>query len=412
MRSFSLLLTTTRLVAAAPQLFGGSGLSGGLSSLFGGLGGSSGGLGSLGGSSGGLGGLGGSSSSSSGGGGGGDDMAGMDMGSSGSSGGMDGMDMGGSGSSGAAPTTDGPLPEGAFIEKSLETTKVPGTQIVEMKYGPYSIGPMGMLENRIDANVKVPCTNCFITGIQADLYDDSGKSVNIDQGAWLHHMVLSLMGLGNKDLVCPVMIGTQRIFASGNERTPVRINGKYKYGIKVGAGDSMMLLYDLVNDLDKKRNYYIVMKYETTTDREYKAVSMAWLDVTGNCGTSSVKPRNGQYDLQNSGWTSSVSGRLLSATGHVHDGGKVVKLYKNGEVICTSDQIYGRRVGYTEGQDAMNPGLTHISDTTSCIDFGDVRSGDKLKIVATYDTEAHALNKMMDGEEQEIMGISQVYIGS
>lgn len=76
---------------------------------------------------------------------------------------------------------------------------------------------------------------------------------------------------------------------------------------------------------------------------------MAWLDVTGNCGISYVKARNGKFDLQNSGWRSTVSGRLLSATGHVHDGGAVVKLYKNGQAICTSDQIYGRRVGYTEG---------------------------------------------------------------
>lgn len=60
----------------------------------------------------------------------------------------------------------------------------------------------------------------------------------------------------------------------------------------------------------------------------------------------------------------------------------------------------------------MNPGMTHISDTGSCVDFGDIKPGDVMKIVATYDTTQHALNKMMNGETQEIMGISQVYIGS
>lgn len=60
----------------------------------------------------------------------------------------------------------------------------------------------------------------------------------------------------------------------------------------------------------------------------------------------------------------------------------------------------------------MNPGLVHISDTGSCVDFGDIKTGDVMKIVSTYDTTKHALNKMMDGKEQEIMGISQVYIGN
>lgn len=149
---------------------------------------------------------------------GGMDMGGMDMG---------GMDMGGSsGGAASVPTTDGPVPQGVYLEKPVtQAHAAPNTKVVEMKYGPFPIGAMAMLDNKLAPNVALPCSNCFITAMQADLYDDSGKSINIDTGAWLHHMVMSLMGTGKRDLVCPIMMGTQRIFASGNERTPVRING-------------------------------------------------------------------------------------------------------------------------------------------------------------------------------------------
>jgi len=153
--------------------------------------------------------------------------------------------------------------------------------------------------------------------------------------------------------------------------------------------------------------------WEYTTDPSYKPVTMAWIDVTGNCGISYVAPKQGAYTLSNApSWRSTVSGNLLSATGHVHDGGVQVDLTLDGQTVCRSPQIYGRRAGYTESADGMNPGLAHISDTGSCMDFGTIRKGQTLSIKADYDTTAHPLNKMMDGKTQEIMGISQVYIGA
>jgi hypothetical protein len=55
----------------------------------------------------------------------------------------------------------------------------------------------------------------------------------------------------------------QGIFASGNERTPVRTNGKYKYGIEFGAFDSLGMLYDLMNESKEAATYYIEMVIST-----------------------------------------------------------------------------------------------------------------------------------------------------
>jgi hypothetical protein len=133
---------------------------------------------------------------------------------------------------------------------------------------------------------------------------------------------------------------------------------------------------------------------------------MAWLDITG-CGTSDYPAKTGNYEVKSPGWKATYSGRLLSATGHTHDGGADVTIYKNGKPVCTSLQIYGRKPAWIGNMGGMK--MAHISDTGSCVDFGDLSYGDSLSIGARYNTSDHALNKNMNGRgNAAIMGISQV----
>lgn len=147
----------------------------------------------------------------------------------------------------------------------------------------------------------------------------------------------------------------------------------------------------------------------------YKAVEVAWLDVTGNCPISYVAPQEGQFELKSSGWTSTLSGRLLSAYGHMHDGGVDTTIYKNGEVVCVSNMTYGGDPAYVSGGGMSDmPGMggdsvEHLSEASVCQDFGDISVGDTLVIGAHYDTDAHPLDlDMKTGEPMEIMGISRV----
>jgi hypothetical protein len=143
---------------------------------------------------------------------------------------------------------------------------------------------------------------------------------------------------------------------------------------------------------------------------------MAWLDIT-DCGISSVPAREGIYSLRSTGWTSTVTGRLLSATGHVHDGGIETIILKNGEPICTSVQIYGGKPGFTtpggehdhgHGDGDGDGTVAHISGAGVCTDFGTVEVGDELVVVANYNTTAHPLDVGHDGEPHPVMGISRV----
>ena len=61
----------------------------------------------------------------------------------------------------------------------------------------------------------------------------------------------------------------------------------------------------------------------------------------------------------------------------------------------------------------MGPDDTHISDITSCVDFGRVEKGDNWVIGATYNTSAHGLQRAMEKGETgwaPIMGINPVYV--
>lgn len=78
--------------------------------------------------------------------------------------------------------------QGPVLEAPLTTAniKAPGGQVKKIRYGPFAIPAMGMLENKDIRNITKPCTDCFITAYEAGLEDEAGKSVNTDVGAWLH----------------------------------------------------------------------------------------------------------------------------------------------------------------------------------------------------------------------------------
>jgi len=126
---------------------------------------------------------------------------------------------------------------------------------------------MGMLSNEWKHNLEKPCPSCYITAMQGDLQFEDGRSAMVADGVWLHHAVLyNGLGHGDKsDLVCSnTMLSfwlgwPHRIFATGNERTPVRLNDRWKFGMVVDDSDTFSLLYDLVNVGKETARVYLAM---------------------------------------------------------------------------------------------------------------------------------------------------------
>jgi hypothetical protein len=129
------------------------------------------------------------------------------------------------------------------------------------------------------------------------------------------------------------------------------------------------------------------VKYRPASDG-LKKVSPVWLDVK-NCGNSQYSvPAGKSYTGYT--WTSSMTGRVVAAGGHVHDGGvkTVLSNATTRKDMCTSVAGYGKDPAYAGSIESMS--------FCSWDRLGTVRKGEVLALDAFYDsTEA----------QDDVMGI-------
>jgi hypothetical protein len=310
---------------------------------------------------------------------------------------------------------------GGVLACSPLPTPTPG-QTTPVTYGPYNIPAttpteMGMIHNGIAVAVAKPCTDCFVTGIQARLTNPDGTTANVDTGLWLHHMVL---GNFNKvDTTCPNTgpgrLG-ERFWASGNERA--RFAAPPGYGYPVGASDMWNMIYELMNmnAVVKTVSIEVTYNWVPATTPGMKPLTPVWLDID-QCGDSEVPAGTGQYHFDYTWQPVTVPGKVLLTYGHLHDGGTNLQLLHNGVQVCDSVAGYGGP-GYVDGgmdhgtdHDMDHGGGTaHLSSMSACwglpvAPVATLAAGDSLSIRANYDANAHP----QMGHE-EVMGITFVYI--
>lgn len=182
-----------------------------------------------------------------------------------------------------------------------------------------------------------------------------------------------------------------RIFwSTGNERVVQRTNADGKYGHRVTDKSSASMTFELMNESAKDAEYYMRLRYEVIdmTAPEaagYKAVMGIWMDV-GGCTGSDVPAKEGVYQLESPVFKVAHGGRLLDTSAHLHDGGTHLIVYRNGEPICNSPVMYGRKEATREPAGSAHGGMLHISDAHVCRDFGEIKAGDELKVIAYYGT--------------------------
>jgi hypothetical protein len=287
-----------------------------------------------------------------------------------------------------------------------------------------------MIWNQPVVNVARPCNDCYITKITADMTTTDGQGANINRGLWLHHMVLLVSGSGKKDATCAnglqqVAIGrggAERLFASGNERTPIEIGGvNGGYGYKINTGDQFHLLMDLMNENAARTPVNITLNYEFVpgTTPGMKNVKPLWFDAN-QCGVSEVPAKTGKYTIGSGQWRSTVSGKMLWSAGHLHDGGTHLTVEKGGQVVCDSIAKYGTKPEYMGGMD-HGDGMDHggtggmdmamsISEQTFCTNMGTLTSGQTMHITGYYDSSLHE-EMMHGGKLHNIMAIALMYVG-
>lgn len=244
-------------------------------------------------------------------------------------------------------------------------THIPNSKTVKIRYGPFNVrgagntGGEGMIWNWPTFSVTKPCSDCMLLGMNAGLEYLDGKHANTDTKMWLHHMVFFTVGAGAWDATCTVfglphmMVGSvpassERIFASGNERSTLFFNPKYSNATNLGyplyPSDRMGLITDLMNMNPDAKDVWLTMYWDYIEGhpKHFAEVKPVWLDVD-QCGISEVWGRNAgsKFEIKASPWTANFDGEVVFAAGHLHDGGTEIDILVDGKLVCRSEATYG-----------------------------------------------------------------------
>jgi hypothetical protein len=125
-------------------------------------------------------------------------------------------------------------------------------------------------------------------------------------------MILFNVGPGREDLTCshrdvslPHAVAgatprnSERIFASGNERTEAILPnmGVMDAGYKLKSSDKFNLVLEFMNENPEDKLIYLTMTYDFLDGHPFKDnISIQWYDVR-QCGTSEVNPPKGKGRL-------------------------------------------------------------------------------------------------------------------
>jgi hypothetical protein len=252
----------------------------------------------------------------------------------------------------------------------------PGT-LVEARYGPFTVNANSQVHNAVDVSAPVPCSNCYITDIVPNLIYDgdannaTGTTANLNNGAMMHHFVL--INPAKADAVCPSGLQGQlgeRFFASGNERTHMHLPSPFGYYNPAGQ-NSWILIYHLVNKaaVQKKLSIQVFYRYRTDPPNVSEAKPL-WLDIDG-CGDSEYTTPVGYADTTTS-WTSTVNGRMVAISGHLHDVDITsanpcdIHCAAEGGGIAVSAELVGGPNSYYGPVPPDNPPPASLTGTTLC----------------------------------------------
>jgi plastocyanin len=276
-------------------------------------------------------------------------------------------------------------------------------QQLTYRYGPIEMGGYEVDQNTILGGVPKPQVDGYITHMEADIVDASGRQVPPTQ-VMLHHIVFLNLGepgkLDHRDWTCSVFTGldgtkvpalADRFYASGEERNKLELPEGYGYPVK--GNDNWVLLWMLMNHHPTSHKVYVQYKITYESERPLAPAYMVWLDVR-NCLSDPV------FDVPGGGapgstfsksttWSAPLSGRLVAGGGHLHGGGKTIALTQpdcGDRELFTSRPLYGlpNDPVYLARPLMHEPGPINMSGFVSRQGLP-VAKGQRLKITANYE---------------------------
>ncbi|KAF2437194.1 hypothetical protein EJ08DRAFT_691495 [Tothia fuscella] len=165
-------------------------------------------------------------------------------------------------------------------------------------------------------------------------------------------------------------------------------DGSYPAGFFIRAKDRFVLLGDFVNHGNVTKDVYVTLDLEYVDGHVGYDSASALLSVT-SCKSEDVKmgaAGSGPAETMSNKFEVYVDGYIVTAKGHMHDGGDRMVLYVNEKEVCTSKPIYSPNGIGNE---------TVLTGMTQCNNVFQVKKGDYLKMKSVYDLSKHPLPKAM-----------------
>jgi plastocyanin len=281
------------------------------------------------------------------------------------------------------------------------------------RYGPITISPYEVKQSVDVGGVPRPDVSGYITGMDVDIVDASGRQIPIRR-IMLHHIVFQ--DLGHADQTCSkftlldsrtqVPALAERFYAAGEERNVLRLPAGYGYQFK--ASDPWVMYWMLMNHRPTTQTGYIQYHVTVDTSPDLTPVRPIWLDVR-NCRTDPVFTvpgggRRGSIYSRSTTWTAPQAGRLVAAGGHVHGGGE--------DLVLSQPDCSGRRLGtlrpawglpshpfYNVRPVLHEPGPISMSGFTTQKGIP-LAAGEQVRLTANYDDQRL---------HSRVMGISMAY---
>jgi hypothetical protein len=227
------------------------------------------------------------------------------------------------------------------------------------------------------------------------------------------------------------MAGIENFFEEGNERSTTYFTSNdttTKAGFHIESQQKFFLLNEFVNEKEKEQWVWLAVNYEYLPGplTDYKKAHFMLLSVGPSCasktnpfGVSNMtiggQPKSKVFAEHSIPWTSPWDGTVLGTGGHLHDGGKAVKVYLNDKLICDSVANYaagasgmGDTMATMQGgkKSDYDTGAAHIATISGCPVGQRIAKGDKVRLVAEYDFNEHPGLKNNKGELDEVMGMA------
>jgi hypothetical protein len=266
---------------------------------------------------------------------------------------------------------------------------------VHLRYGPVELEPAGLQAHV--SRVPAPRVRGLITRMHAYAVDAQGRQLSRDR-VMLHHAVFRRVTKPRYDPDCLTTRDSEPFYATGEEDETLALPAGY--GLPVRARERWLMRWMLMNHTDQAQRVYIRYDMRVRRSRSIVPVVPLWMRV--------VSCREEYFDVPGGGGPGSLftrsrtiaaarTGRIVTATGHLHGGAIGLTLT---EPRCGGRTLVTARPVYRSGPPQPHDGPVQVTSFTSPVGIPVFR-GQQLDLTVTYDNSER---------REQVMGTMHVYV--